>query len=425
MTYLPHEWLQWSFPRGDIIASAGGLLLIKSIIGAVPLRRSRRLNPLLADSNPKSVSDITALPRGTSSRPRNREVNAGFPLLWQRLLVCNPLTKECRELPAANCQQMGFETWSQVYNKGVQVMMVVDDAANSYKVILTPIDFVAVYTSTTNSWNCLRFPDARPWVCLHPRSYRSMSLTGKWWYHCASAHVGGRLYFADVRSTAATNAGMEPSQILTRAGTLRLFEVDTEARRWDILQLFALWKFHIANLNGNTKLLYDMRILPYIEILECMEELYAVIPAKIHDVLLVGESKQSISWQMDDYDCADVMGSELQYMPLCFYIMHLQGHGVSHGVLRIQVPRTINDFESRSRRLKLFECNDHMFNANFFSCHARGSVIWVSCEDYLLSYDVVSRESKTQIIPLNAGTDKQFGDEKLVFAYRPSFHMKP
>jgi len=92
-----------------------------------------------------------------------------------------------------------------------------------------------------------------------------------------------------------------------------------------------------------------------------------------------------------------------------------------HAALQIQVPRGRSDIHLR--RMSLMEKTSFGYFPywNWFSCTAKGSVIWVACEDYLLHYNMISGESKTQIIPeqlLDAGVDAGV-------SYRPSFHMKP
>jgi hypothetical protein len=63
------------------------------------------------------------------------------------LLVSNPLTKEWRVLPTANCQDVRGVSWK--YGKG-RAYMVVDEKANSYKVILYLKGILSVYKSTSN-----------------------------------------------------------------------------------------------------------------------------------------------------------------------------------------------------------------------------------------------------------------------------------
>ena len=107
---LVHQWTRLSRPRSDIIACSGGLLLIKLH------------TQVYTDSS------------------------IGF---WQPLLVCNPFTKECRELPEAR-NILASSIW---FYSGVQAQMVVDDDSNSYKVILLFPYCVCVYESTSNKWN--------------------------------------------------------------------------------------------------------------------------------------------------------------------------------------------------------------------------------------------------------------------------------
>jgi len=109
-------------------------------------------------------------------------------------------------------------------------------------------------------------------------------------------------------------------------------------------------------------------------------------------------------------------------MPVQFHILRLNCENpvndVNAGVLRIQVPEGRSDLELR--RMSLLEKTSFVYFPywNWFSCSAKGSVIWVTCEDYLLQYDVVSGESKTQVVRKPRLVDAGV-------SYRPSFHMKP
>lgn len=56
---------------------------------------------------------------------------------------------------------------------------------------------------------------------------------------------------------------------------------------------------------------------------------------------------------------------------------------------------------------------------NWFVCTAQGSVIWLMVDNYLLHYDLLSGECKTEVLEGTRG--------KLTkgLVYRASFHMKP
>ena len=117
-----------------------------------------------------------------------------------------------------------------------------------------------------------------------------------------------------------------------------------------------------------------------------------------------------------------------QVMALQFYIFQLEGAEDLHcGVLRIEIPRDSKICKYK-RQNSLYKKTtwEHAESINTgpncFSCTAKGSVFWVSFEDYLLQYDVESGQSKTQLLPK---LRMQRCDQQMRFAYRASFHMKP
>jgi len=156
-----------------------------------------------------------------------------------------------------------------------------------------------------------------------------------------------------------------------------------------------------------------------------MGGLWAVLPTKIHDARFIKEEEEEIfqDWKSKALVEVDKSGTNFVFMPLCFHIMNLQGQGL--GVLRIRVPLSRTDYQSRVERLMSIASHERFFFRNWFSCEAQGNMVWVSCEDYVLSFDVVSGESQTRIIDMDEETTDPFGVEMLRFAYRPSLHMKP
>lgn len=120
----------------------------------------------------------------------------------------------------------------------------------------------------------------------------------------------------------------------------------------------------------------------------------------------------------------------LTYMALQFCIFQLTGEvgAEGHGVLRIETPprKKCMHLARRQRLLKRLDKN-HENNfpispenfRNWFSCTAKGSIIWVSVEDYLLQYDGVSGECTTEIVPKHVQHQ-----EKVGVTYRASFHTQ-
>lgn len=398
--HLPPEWTgNSSDPHRvctDIIASSGGLLLIIQREPAVALRLE--LQSRLNSRKPwgmRHISDSTS-----SSTSQSMES-------WKPLLVCNPLTKECKELPAADSGVLGFSSWDY---HGVQVHMVVEDEANSYRVVLTFRSCVCVYTSSSNSWACLRFPQPGQW------GYCNMA----WGYVCASAYVRGRLYFADIVSSLGPRV------------SLRVFEIDEEAGGWRLHNRYDLqfqpWNQSLVQRFSDFGLQMDLETPIHwnLELVECMGQMFAVIPTGLDDSLSL-EATGTISGALMVPNWV-ARNADLEYMdmPLQFHILLLQGGACSaHGVLRIQIPSTTGNIQHRRQSLleKTRLWNRELNFRNWFRCTARGSSIWLSCEDYLLEYDVVSHQSKTQIIPARI-RELSFTDAA-ASSYRPSFHMSP
>ena len=168
---------------------------------------------------------------------------------------------------------------------------------------------------------------------------------------------------------------------------------------------------------------FDTGILRYLNLVECMGDLYAIVPARLDEIL----QDQRANGRHDDCDsCLQLqrlkyINKGVELMPLMFHIFQMQqGAIVSHGRLRMEIPQAREDIRFRRQYLLQLTTQDYQPLKNWFSCTAVGSVLWVAVEhDYVLQYDVVSKESRTQIISLNQD------DDHLGFAYRPSFHMKP
>jgi len=61
-------------------------------------------------------------------------------------------------------------------------------------------------------------------------------------------------------------------------------------------------------------------------------------------------------------------------------------------------------------------------NKNWFRCTAKGSMIWVPTRDYIMQYDVVFGESKTEIVSDLFGRNELFCG--FMCEYALNFHMK-
>jgi len=140
-----------------------------------------------------------------------------------------------------------------------------------------------------------------------------------------------------------------------------------------------------------------------------MGGVYAIVPAVFEESMM--DSGQ------------EVLHNTSVSMPIQFHILQLQGVStIAHGVLRIQIPCT--EVDSMAHHKANFvriskQCFSMSLCRNWFRCTGRGSVIWVTTEDYLLQYDIISGQSKTCII---ANLSENAAG---VSFYRPSFHMNP
>jgi len=214
----------------------------------------------------------------------------------------------------------------------------------------------------------------------------------EWGYLCASAYVGGHLYFADIK--------LEHQAFVV----VRLFEIHEEAGTWIFQKGFSIRRqdFQRRASMPMTPVENRMQIDRRLRIVECMGDMYAIIP---------------VMFPSDEQGAIETVDG-LEVMPLQFQIHLLQGDGLCHGILVIQVPQSADDM--LLRREKILRLSNSGFDGGRFRCTARGNVIWVHLEDYLLQYDIVSRQSTTHLIPSTLRFEELLG-----FAYTPSFHMKP
>lgn len=93
----------------------------------------------------------------------------------------------------------------------------------------------------------------------------------------------------------------------------------------------------------------EYTILPYLELVECMGEIYDVVPAGLGDSL--GMDAADLQQRRPEYyESAWVIffAPEFEYMPLQFYIFQLEGASLVHGALRIELPRSRSDIHSRN-----------------------------------------------------------------------------
>lgn len=135
----------------------------------------------------------------------------------------------------------------------------------------------------------------------------------------------------------------------------------------------------------------DTIILPFLELVECMGEIYAVVPASLDRSLEIKTAALQLERPEYYESVRHHFHADFKYMPLQFYIFQLQGDNLVNGALRRELPSSTGDIQYRWNSSWLIISDDlgkHSQYRRWFSCTARGSVIWVRCEDYLLQYDV-------------------------------------
>lgn len=227
---LPPEWCYRYSPNYDLIACAGSLLLLKA-----------------------DHSELQQTPPATT---------------WEPLLVCNAVTNERRELPRPGC--MEFSSWDY---DGLEADMIAHSDL-SYNVILTFTTVLCVYKSTSNTWRCLRFPQPAPWG-------RDVENRGPCRWVSAHAFKGGRFYFADVKP--------EPGDSPAARCTLRTFAIDEEAGTWTLYNSWSLrkWPFNFlsSRLIWDSSIGRELDVVLSMELLECIGEMYAVVPTRIDELL--------------------------------------------------------------------------------------------------------------------------------------------
>lgn len=358
------DYLNPSFrdPRFDVVASSGGLLLVK-------LAR-----------------------------------NPTFDSKWNPLIVTNPLTKQFRILPVADCLESLDDVGLDYF--GVQANLLVDEKTNCYKLILISREFVCSYVSTSNTWRCAKFPQPG-----HEWGYR---LDRPWGYLTPRAVVNGRLFLAHLEVESYHMPVFWRDEVIRGSGVVILFEIDDEAGSWKIHNRYNLRNlFPQPDDQGFRDCSYAL------EIVQCKGSVYAVIPAAFVEA---GAGSCNRHGQHRKH---------CQFLPLQFHVLQLQKDGVAVvcGRVRVELPCTAEESIDRSRSLHEKTRLDWGPGAgradrNWFWCTARGTVIWVSWEDYLVQFDVESGESKTEILP-----DQRFAGVRDYIAadlsYRPSFDTRP
>lgn len=402
-----------------LIASAGGLLLF---IESLPCTQDEFDQPL--------PERLTA----AASAAWLRHDRASFTPTssqWRRLLVCNPLTKKWRILPALDPRQLGYTVWGYV---GFRAHMVVEEKVNEYRVILSFRSFLLVYKSSSNSWTARRFPVPPEWGISSFFPFSREYTLG------SSAVADGKLYFADLQVINGALPREFASDMMIRiTGRVRVYEIDEQAGTWKRPVCYALKNYFPAFNRRNFWLDLGFRVGSYaIGVVECMGSLYAIIPAAL-DVHRAVEAETRLADDLRDSDPARSY-RHFGYLALQFYVLQLcPGSELPCGQLLIRIPHVGHEgidcsmesgCEYFRRRLSMMpithagclEQNPRRApskTSTWFRCTARGSVIWVTFSDYLLQFDVVSRRSTTQVLP-----DCSFVPPPDL-SYRPSFVMRP
>lgn len=349
------------------------------------------------------------------------------PVTPPSLVVSNPLTRHAQALPLFQWQR---PIWDAV---PVDYHMLVDDQSNTYKVIVYSYAFlrsgpsILVYDSTSESWRLVL--GKHLWI---QPALGDNQLTMS--YHGTSCMLG-RLFFAGIRAINDTEAQNDP----LLHGVLRLFEADIGDGHWINKADFPLRRSHDSRVEmiglGAPHASTGMSTMHNWELVECMGRIFAVLPTLLNEVLHPwGPVRPD-----DDAGSAPAVSTwGYKYMPVQFYILQLEGavaeNGyLAHGVVRIEVPNARKGCQYLPRRRSLIQkmcickhgrmmAKRHLMRKNWFSCTAKGSEIWITCEeDYLLQYNIISRKFKTHIIP----PERRLQVMQWNFVYRPSFHLKP
>lgn len=332
------------------------------------------------------------------------------------MMVTNPLTKQYQVLP-------GYDDPVRSICRSPQFLMMVDTNVNNYKVLHYRCSYyppglssLLVYDSRSMKWESRIDAHIQPGVggWTEPLSFGN--------FH-ATACIRGSLYVADTREPSQTELQMDN----TVTAVVRLFEVNIETGEHILRTEFPLCKLLVTSVNIGTQM-ETKRMLRNLELVECLGHVYAVIPAPLNESLY-----QAMTHQLDIWENVDTMGST--YMPLQFYIFQLEGEGERHhGVLRIEIPSTWKNSKQECKHImrrnsllyKAFvsQYDELTLGRNWFSCTARGSVIYVTIEDYLLRHDVQSGKNSMELLPVRR-RQRGFEEQITGVAYRASFHMKP
>jgi hypothetical protein len=283
------------------------------------------------------------------------------------LLVNNPLTKEWRVLPTANCQDVRGVSWK--YGGG-RAYMVVDEKENSYKIILYLKGVLSVYKSTFNCWSTWSFPEPMRW-----------RLRQGWSGIVPSAIVGGKFYFAEleVDEEAMPVSRAAYDMVMLTLGHVIVFEMDEEERIWKPPVQYALENYFPSDLHDNLWD-YGFRIGSYaIAMTDCMCGMYTVIPARLNVEMDVGDRIKQTNGLHDNppFKSYDDFG----YLPLRFYILQLQGVGMPFGQLLIQIPHGTQKNEHSRRKAKLWDFaeEDYLYqNPNMWYYPSR-NFSWFRC----------------------------------------------
>lgn len=360
-----------------VVASGGGLLMTKS--GASG-KHGHRIN-------------------------HNTECVRNGRQLRNRLMVTNPLTNQCKVLPAFQ-GGLGHAAMSSYFKH--HHFIVVDDTANTYKVLIFRSSRLDVYDSKSNTWNSFRDvlssvqPSLGTWSGA-PHGERIYS----------AVCMGGCLYIADIREATSTEISLHREVM----GAIRLFEVDIETGEWKLCNEILVCRINPPFVQG----LQEGRawnVLRNLELVESMGQLHAVIPARIDQLLYVYKPKSRPRW--------NAAVKNFSFMPLQFYVFRLNGGDGRIGRIRMEVPVTQKTtLRVQSLRKKTFSTEFAYARRltpknNWFACVLKGNVIWLTVEDYLVGFDLLSWECKTEILEKPEGTETVVG-----LPYRASFHMKP
>lgn len=307
------------------------------------------------------------------------------PSKWKPLVVTNPVTREWRLLPAPDCATLGLSSWN--YDT-FQLYMIADDKT-TYKVIIIHKGSLCVYKSTTNAWRSHILSAELPFGVRYRTRIK--------YYGPSSAVVNGRIGFAQLEYDDDAEPKYEVRtnlNLLTR-GQVRVYEVDDEAGRSKPCVQYKLQDYFPSDLYRRYRD-YGFRIGSYqVGIVECMGCMHALIPAWLDISKSIDEEFRQFH-ELAGPTCLRYTDYGIQ--KLRFYILRLEGSvGRPFGTLLIEDGRSNNnnmDYHLQNPPLNARSCSPYSYR-----CVARGSVIWVTLDDYMLQYDVLSGRSKTEILP--------------------------